>query len=36
MAKKCPRCGKTVIKDSKEEAYWCPHCKKYYSYERVE
>ncbi|MBS3782471.1 MAG: hypothetical protein KGY66_01215 [Candidatus Thermoplasmatota archaeon] len=36
MVEKCPRCGNTVVKDSKEEDYWCVHCQKYYSYEKVE
>ncbi|MEF8832876.1 MAG: zinc finger domain-containing protein [Candidatus Thermoplasmatota archaeon] len=35
LVEKCPKCGNTVMKDSKEEAYWCAHCKKYYSYEKV-
>jgi len=35
LVEKCPRCAKTVVKDSKEEAYWCPNCNKYYSYKDV-
>jgi len=36
LVEKCPKCEKTLVKDSKEEAYWCPYCEKYYSYEEFE
>ncbi len=35
LVEKCPKCEKTLVKDSKEKAYWCPYCEKYYSYEQV-
>ena len=36
MVERCPRCHQTLAKDSKEEAYWCEHCAKYFSYEEIE
>ncbi len=35
MVERCPKCGQTVIKDSKEDAYWCDHCDQYFSYQEV-